>query len=68
MGIFKRPTMGDRMDNATERSRPWWATAQIREVGRDAHRRFKVAEHGYENSEPYRGSRTEASHRRGRKK
>lgn len=60
--------MAERMDRATERSRPWWATAEIREVGRDTRRRFKIKDHGYEDTEPYQGSKTQASHRKGRGK
>lgn len=68
MGIIRRPTMGERMDNAAERRRPWWVTAEIREIARDTNKRFRRADRRYRNTEPYRGSSDEREHqRRGRR-
>ena len=66
MGIFKRPTMADRMDNATERRRPWWATAEIREEIRHANRVSRPMIRRTEDTEPDQGSKAQRSHRRGR--
>jgi hypothetical protein len=72
MGLFKRPTTGDRMDNAAARNH--W-----RKAGPAAVRAAQIeAEHDealtrrakaiVETTKPYRGSRTEAEHRgRGRR-
>ena len=69
MGLFKpatqRPTMADRRDNQTERMRPWWASAAIKELSNDFNRKSRHASHRDEQARNYRGSKTEASHRRG---
>jgi len=70
MSIFRRPTMGDRMDNAAEK-RHWLsvgsAGVELAKQETVAHERaVKMGKHEAEQGKPYRGSRTEASHRRGR--
>ena len=57
--------MADRMDNMTERRRPWWATSEIKELANDFNRKSRKASHQDEQARPYRGSRTEGRHRRG---
>jgi hypothetical protein len=69
MGLFKKPTMGDRMDNAAQKK--WWNSKSDIEqhmtkadaaAYENAVRREK---HSHEQAKPYRGSKTEADHKRG---
>lgn len=55
--------MADRMDNMTERARPWWATSEIKELAADFNRKSARASHQDEQVKPYRGSKTERGHR-----
>jgi hypothetical protein len=67
VGFFSRPTMADRMDNATEKRRPWYVTAEIREEARAASRGFRRGNHRNQSAQPYRGSKQEGEHRKGRR-
>jgi ribosomal protein L39E len=68
VGIFKRPSTGDRLDNAAARNH--W-----RKAGPAAERAAQIqaqhdealtrrAKHIVEGTKPYRGSKTEAEHRK----
>jgi hypothetical protein len=67
MRLFNRPSMGDRMDNAGQKR--WWnsmseAEQTMTKAETKAYEQSRArAKHQAENSKPYRGSRTEASHR-----
>jgi hypothetical protein len=71
MGLFKRPSMGDRMDNA-QRRRDWpkgsLAEGMAMQEAAQYEQDVRVAKHKAEQKKPYRGSKAEASHRRGRSK
>jgi hypothetical protein len=67
MGLFKRPTVGDRMDNAAARN--YWRKAGPAAVraaqiqGQHDEALTRRAKHKVEGTKPYRGSRTEADNR-----
>jgi hypothetical protein len=62
---IQRPTMAERLSNAADRKRPWWQKSEVRELANDFNRMSRRASQQDEEARPYRGSRTERTHRRG---